>query len=138
MPALAQVQVQATGLLGAPNVVLNTIGRTLYPLFCVSVHEHTWMAAHHDWVWHVPQLQPVSCMQHTSHPSVGHLMSTLLLSLIMPRPVNDKLKELCRQLSDKKRKLEKITCERSELESKLKNLSQAFFKKVHDFPKCFP
>ena len=40
------------GLLGAPDgsVALDTIGRTLYPLFCVSVHEHAWMAAGYG-VW---------------------------------------------------------------------------------------
>ena len=56
----------------------------------------------------------------------------------MPRPVNDELEELCRQLSDKKRKSEKITHKRSELESELKNLSQAIFKEVHNFPERFP
>jgi superoxide dismutase, Fe-Mn family len=29
---------------------LDTIGRTLFPLFCVSVHEHAWMAAGYG-VW---------------------------------------------------------------------------------------
>jgi hypothetical protein len=43
---------------------------------------------------------------------------------IAPRPVNDELEELHGQLLDKKHKLEKVVCEKSELESKLKNLSQ--------------
>ena len=43
---------------------------------------------------------------------------------VAPRLVNDGLKELHRQLSDKKRKLEKVACEKSKLESELKNLSQ--------------
>jgi hypothetical protein len=43
---------------------------------------------------------------------------------IAPWPVNDELKELHGQLSDKKCKLEKVTCEKSKLKSKLKNLSK--------------
>jgi hypothetical protein len=43
---------------------------------------------------------------------------------VAPRPVSDELKELHGQLSDKKCKLEKVTCEKSKLESKLKNLSK--------------
>lgn len=31
-------------------ISLNTLGATLYPLFCVSVHEHAWMAAGYG-VW---------------------------------------------------------------------------------------
>jgi hypothetical protein len=38
---------QATGLLGVPNVVLDTIRWMLYLLFCMSIHEHVWMAACH-------------------------------------------------------------------------------------------
>ena len=31
---------------------LDALGRTLYPLFCVSVHEHVWMAAGYGvWKW---------------------------------------------------------------------------------------
>ncbi|KAH9983491.1 hypothetical protein BJV74DRAFT_965596 [Russula compacta] len=39
-------------MLGAPDEPpsLDTIGHTLYPLFCVSVHEHAWMAAGYG-VW---------------------------------------------------------------------------------------
>jgi len=62
----------------------------------------------------------------------------LLPSLVTPQPVNDKLEELCGQLSDEKSKSEKITRERSELKSELENLSQVFFKEVRDFPECFP
>jgi hypothetical protein len=36
---------QAIGLLGVPNVVLDMIRWMLYLLFYVSVHEHVWMAA---------------------------------------------------------------------------------------------
>jgi hypothetical protein len=43
---------------------------------------------------------------------------------ITPQPVNDELEELHGQLLDEKCKLEKVVCEKSELESKLKNLSQ--------------
>jgi hypothetical protein len=39
-------------------------------------------------------------------------------------PVNDELEELHRQLSDEKHKLKKVVYKKSELESKLKNLSQ--------------
>jgi len=27
------------------STTLDSLGQTLYPLFCVSVHEHAWMAA---------------------------------------------------------------------------------------------
>lgn len=39
-------------LYGAPEAspALDALGRTLYPLFCVSVHEHAWMAAGYG-VW---------------------------------------------------------------------------------------
>jgi hypothetical protein len=43
---------------------------------------------------------------------------------VAPRLVNDELEELHGQLLDEKHKSEKVTCEKSELESKLKNLSQ--------------
>jgi len=43
---------------------------------------------------------------------------------IVPRPVNDELEELHGQLSDEKRKSEKVAHEKSKLESELKNLSQ--------------
>ena len=43
---------------------------------------------------------------------------------VVPRPVNNELEELHGQLSDEKHKSEKVACEKSELESKLKNLSQ--------------
>ena len=33
-----------------PPAALDALGRTLYPLFCVSVHEHAWMAAGYG-VW---------------------------------------------------------------------------------------
>ena len=41
-----------TGMYGAPEAppALDDLGRTLYPLFCVSVHEHAWMAAGYG-VW---------------------------------------------------------------------------------------
>ncbi|KAI9430915.1 hypothetical protein H4582DRAFT_2013270 [Lactarius indigo] len=40
------------GLYGAPEApaALDALGKTLYPLFCVSVHEHAWMAAGYG-VW---------------------------------------------------------------------------------------
>ena len=41
------------GVLGTPDGSssdLDSLGRTLYPLFCVSVHEHAWMAAGYG-VW---------------------------------------------------------------------------------------
>jgi Fe-Mn family superoxide dismutase len=41
------------GMLGTPNGSssdLYSLGRALYPLFCVSVHEHAWMAAGYG-VW---------------------------------------------------------------------------------------
>jgi Fe-Mn family superoxide dismutase len=41
------------GVLGTPDGSssdLDTLGRTLYPLFCVSVHEHAWMGAGYG-VW---------------------------------------------------------------------------------------
>jgi hypothetical protein len=43
---------------------------------------------------------------------------------VAPRPVNDELEELHGQLSDEKRKSEKVACEKSKLKSELKNLSQ--------------
>jgi superoxide dismutase, Fe-Mn family len=38
------------GLEGHLPAPLDTLGQTLYPLFCVSVHEHAWMAAGYG-VW---------------------------------------------------------------------------------------
>jgi len=38
------------GTLDGSSSDLDTLGRTLYPLFCVSVHEHAWMAAGYG-VW---------------------------------------------------------------------------------------
>ncbi|KAF8265576.1 hypothetical protein EI94DRAFT_1588428 [Lactarius quietus] len=42
----------ATEMYAAPEAqpALDSLGRTLYPLFCVSVHEHAWMAAGYG-VW---------------------------------------------------------------------------------------
>lgn len=42
----------STGAYGANEApaALDALGRTLYPLFCVSVHEHAWMAAGYG-VW---------------------------------------------------------------------------------------
>ncbi len=85
-----------------------------------------------------PPLWPALRAQRISHPSVGHLTSTLLLLPVVPRPVNDKLKELHGQLLDEKCKLEKAMHEKSELESELKNLSQALFEEVCDFSERFP
>jgi hypothetical protein len=50
-----------------------------------------------------------------------------LPSLVAPRPVNGELEESRGQLSDEKRKSEKVAREKSGLDSKLKNLSQALF-----------
>jgi len=85
-----------------------------------------------------PPPRPASRAQRTSHPSVGHLTSASLPSLVAPRPVTDELEELRGQLSVEKRKSEKITREKSELESELENLSQALFEEVRDFPERFP
>ena len=90
------------------------------------------------WLPNVLPAPLASCPQRTLYPTLGHLTSASLPSLVVPWPVNDELKELCRQLSDEKHKLEKIAHEKSELESKLKNLSQVLFKEVRDFPIHFP
>jgi hypothetical protein len=66
------------------------------------------------------------------------LTSASLPSLVAPRPVTDELEELRGQLSVEKRKSEKITREKSELESELENLSQALFEEVRDFPERCP
>ena len=79
--------------------------------------------------------------QRTPHPLGGHLTSASLPSLVAspspppvqpaPPPVaNNELEELREQLSAEKCKSEKITREKSELESELETLSQALFEEV--------
>ncbi|KAH9960530.1 hypothetical protein BJV74DRAFT_367126 [Russula compacta] len=79
----------------------------------------------------------------SSHPAVGHLTSASLPSLVgspplptapAPPVVNNELEELREQLLVEKRKSEKITREKSQLEAELENLSQALFEEVRDFP----
>jgi len=69
--------------------------------------------------------------QSTPHPAASHLTSASLPSLVTP-PVaaNGELEELREQLLTEKRKSEKITREKSELESELESLSQALFEEV--------
>ena len=82
--------------------------------------------------------------QRTPHSLVGHLTSASLPSLVAspsPPPVqpappsvaNNELEELREQLSAEKCKSEKITREKSELESELETLSQALFEEVRHF-----
>jgi superoxide dismutase len=42
----------SSGMYGSTEApaALDALGRTLYPLFCVSVHEHAWMVAGYG-VW---------------------------------------------------------------------------------------
>ncbi|KAI9453199.1 hypothetical protein BJY52DRAFT_1153344 [Lactarius psammicola] len=51
-PDTAGAVMGSAGMYGAPEApaALDALGRTLYPLFCVSVHEHAWMAAGYG-VW---------------------------------------------------------------------------------------
>jgi len=52
LPASDAAVTGGAGMYGEPEAppALDGLGRTLYPLFCVSVHEHAWMAAGYG-VW---------------------------------------------------------------------------------------
>lgn len=52
LPVSDAAVTSGTGMYAAPEppLALDAVGRTLYPLFCVSVHEHAWMAAGYG-VW---------------------------------------------------------------------------------------
>jgi hypothetical protein len=91
-----------------------------------------------------------SRVQRTPHSVGGHLTSASLPSLVAspsPPPVqpappsvaNNDLEELREQLLAEKCKSEKITREKSELESELETLSQALFEEVRhsSFPSIF-
>ncbi|KAH9957317.1 hypothetical protein BC827DRAFT_1226223 [Russula dissimulans] len=78
----------------------------------------------------------VSRSQSTSHPAAGHLTSASLPSLVTPPTVvNSELEELREQLLIEKGKSEKITREKSELESELESLSQALFEEANQMVK---
>ncbi|KAI9508614.1 hypothetical protein F5148DRAFT_1194747 [Russula earlei] len=74
--------------------------------------------------------------QSASHPAASHLTSASLPSLVAPPLANNgELDALREQLLMEKRKSEKITREKSELESELESLSQALFEEANQMVK---
>jgi hypothetical protein len=65
------------------------------------------------------------------HPTVGHLTSASLPSLVAPsQTITNELEDVRGQLLAEKHKSEKIALEKKELESELESLSQALFEEV--------
>ena len=72
------------------------------------------------------------------HPSVGHLTSASLPSLVSPsQTITSELEDVREQLLAEKHKSEKIALEKKELESELESLSQALFEEVRGSPSVF-